>query len=76
VTSDEGMMNAARIMREAAESNRQSASRIEDALRLMQIIFDPSYGGVAPQLLERLTTPAAAPAECNPMDPERSMTDA
>jgi len=54
MTSDEGMMNAARVMRDAAETNQRTAARIEEAVGQMQIIFDASYGGTAPRLLEEL----------------------
>lgn len=54
MTSDEGMMNAARVMRNAAEMNQQAADRIEEAVRQMQMLFDAGYGGTAPRLLEEL----------------------
>ena len=54
MTSDEGMMNAARVMRDAAATNQRAADRIEEAVRQMQILFDAGYGGTAPRLLEEL----------------------
>jgi hypothetical protein len=54
MTSDEGMMCAARVMRDAAELNQRAADRIEEAVRQMQILFDAGYGGTAPRLLEEL----------------------
>ena len=54
MTSDEGMMCAARVMRDAAETNQRAADRIEEAVRQMQILFDAGYGGTAPRLLEEL----------------------
>ena len=54
MTSDEGMLNAARVMRDAAETNRQAADRITEAVRQMQMLFDAGYGGTAPRLLEEL----------------------
>jgi hypothetical protein len=76
MTSDEGMMHAARVMRDAAETNQRTASRIEEAVGQMQIIFDASYGGTAPRLLEELEKasasvsipggePGYAPRECS-----------
>jgi hypothetical protein len=62
MTSDEGMMNAARVMRDAAETNQRAADRIEEAVRQMQILFDAGYGGTAPRLLEELEK-ANAPAQ-------------
>ena len=60
--TDEGMMNAARVMRDAAETNQQAADRIEEAVRQMQMIFDAGYGGTATQLLEKLTDLQMQPA--------------
>jgi len=54
MTSDEGMMNAASVMRDAAETNQRAADRIEEAVWQMQILFDAGYGGTAPRLLEEL----------------------
>ena len=54
MTSDEGMMCAARVMQDAAELNQRAADRIEEAVRQMQILFDAGYGGTAPRLLEEL----------------------
>ena len=54
MTSDEGMMNAARVMRDAAELNQRAADRIEEAVRQMQMLFDAGYGGTASRLLEEL----------------------
>ena len=54
MTSDEGMMNAARVMRDAAETNQRAADRIEESVRQMQLLFDAGYGGTAPRLLEEL----------------------
>jgi len=54
MTSDEGMMSAARMMRDAADENHRSADRIEEAVRQMQMLFDAGYGGTAPRLLEEL----------------------
>lgn len=54
MTSDEGMMNAARVMRDAAELNQRAADRIEEAVWQMQILFDAGRGGTAPRLLEEL----------------------
>jgi hypothetical protein len=54
VTSDEGMLCAARIMRDAADMNNRAADRIEEAVRQMQILFYAGYGGTAPRLLEEL----------------------
>ena len=70
MTSDEGMMNAARMMRDAAELNQRAADRIEEAVRQMQVLFDAGYGGTAPRLLEELekantTGEAALPAKEN-----------
>jgi len=47
---------AARIMRDAATENRQAADRIEEAVRQIQILFDPAYGGTASRLLEEFET--------------------
>lgn len=52
--SDEGMMNAAIVMRNAAETNQRAADRIEEAVRQIQMLFDAEYGGTAPRLLEEL----------------------
>jgi hypothetical protein len=52
--TDEGQMRAACVMRDAAELNAKSADRIEEALRQIQMIFDPAYGGTAAQLLDKL----------------------
>ena len=52
--SDEGQMNAARVMRDAAETSRRAADDIAEAVRQMQMIFDAGYGGTAPRLLEEL----------------------
>lgn len=54
MTSDEGMLCAARIMRDAADMNNHAADRIEEAVRQMQILFDAGYGGTAPRLLDAL----------------------
>ena len=54
IISDEGMMNAARAMRDAAETNQRAADRIEEAVRQMQMLFDAGYCGTAPRLLEEL----------------------
>jgi len=54
MTSDEGMMKAACVMRDAAETNQRAADRIEEAVRQMQLLFDAGYGGTAPRLLEEL----------------------
>lgn len=52
--NSEQMLQAALIMKEAAEINRGAADQIEESVRQMKIIFDADYGGVAPQLLEKL----------------------
>ena len=52
--TDEGMMNAAYVIREAARENHRTSDRIEEAVRQMSIIFDVDYGGAAPKLLELL----------------------
>ena len=52
--TDEGMMNAARVMRDAAERNQNAAADMAEAVRQMKMIFDLAYGGVAPMLLEEL----------------------
>ena len=54
MTSDEGMMNAARVMREAAATNQRAADCIAESVRQMQMLFDAGYGGTAPRLLEEL----------------------
>ena len=61
MTSDEGMMCAARVMRDAAETNQRAADRIEEAVRQMQMLFDAGYGGTAPRLLEELEKANATP---------------
>jgi hypothetical protein len=48
------MMNAARVMRDAAEKNQRAADNIEESLRQMQMLYDPSYGGTATRLLTEL----------------------
>ena len=53
--NSEQIMEAACIMRQAAEANRQAAERVEEAVWKMSVIFDAGYGGVAPRLLEELT---------------------
>ena len=62
IFSDEGQMRAACVMRDAAELNERTAGRIEEAVRQMQIIFDMSYGSVAPRLLEKLEMLDAPPS--------------
>jgi hypothetical protein len=52
--SDEGQMNAARVMRDAAEMNQRAANDIAESVRQMQMLFDAGYGGTAPRLLEEL----------------------
>ena len=61
MTSDEGMMCAARVMRDAAETNHRAADRIEEAVRQVQMLFDSGYGGTAPRLLEELEKSNALP---------------
>ena len=52
--TDEGMMNAAIVMRDAARMNQQAADNMAESVRRMNMIFDAGYGGVAPRLLEEL----------------------
>lgn len=52
--SDEGQMDAARVMRDAAEKNQRAADSIEESVRKLQVLLDPSYGGSASRLLEEL----------------------
>lgn len=58
--TDEGMMNAAIVMRDAARMNQNAADCIAESVRQMQMIFDAGYGGVAPKLLEELEKSNAA----------------
>ena len=54
MTTDEGQMRAACVMRDAADNNHREADRIEESVRQMNMIFDAGYGGTAPRLLEAL----------------------
>lgn len=54
MTSDEGMMIAAGVMRDAAEMNQRAAARMEDAAYRMKVLFAEEYDGTAPRLLEEL----------------------
>jgi hypothetical protein len=56
MTSDEGMMRAACVIRDAVDQNHRQADRVEEALLQMRMIFDAGYGGVASQLLAQLST--------------------
>ncbi len=54
IVSDEGQMNAACLMRDAADRMARSADRIEEATRQISMLFDGAYGGTASQLLDAL----------------------
>lgn len=50
----EGMQNAARRMEAAAESSRNAAERIEEAVRQLRILTEPGYGNNVEKLIELL----------------------
>lgn len=52
--SDEGQMNAALVMRAAAEKASQAADRMEAAATRMAVLLEDGYGGNGLLLLEAL----------------------
>lgn len=52
--SEEAMWRAVHAMREATDRANSAASRIEDATRTLQILFEDGYGGNALRLIELL----------------------
>lgn len=52
--SDEGQMDAAQVMRRAAETNQRAADNLAETVARLERLFDPAYGGAAAQLMMAL----------------------
>lgn len=54
MTTDEGQLRAAVIMRDAAEKAASAADRIETAVHRLGVMIEDGYGGNVPRLIELL----------------------
>ena len=56
--SDEGQMQAARVMRDAADKTMRAAEIMDEASRALRVLLEDGYGGNGLLLLEALRSAA------------------